>query len=123
ALKVSLNDKSEWCAKLNQKPTKTVKATDLQLIWQLIGAELNCQLYGCRQEVQDLINQAEDCYCSNPTGSSCSSLAGQLDVFNNSGEDFCSVTTSSSIVAADDGSGGAQPAAAGGCSLIMPMKR
>jgi len=58
----------------------------IQLLHQLLTAKLNCAAFGCQSSVQSLISQADAAYAAGTDKNLILSLAGQIDVYNNSGD-------------------------------------
>ena len=69
------------------KPNKrlAIDQARLQLAHQLITAKLNCKAFGCAADIITLINSADADY-SGENKTLILSLAGQLDIYNNSGD-------------------------------------
>jgi hypothetical protein len=57
----------------------------MQLLQQLVAAKLNCAAFGCNTTVSTMISGADAAYAGTNV-SSILSYAGQLDVYNNSGD-------------------------------------
>lgn len=57
----------------------------IQLLQQLVAAKLNCAAFGCQSSVQTMINNADIVYATG-TRAQILAAAGQLDVYNNSGD-------------------------------------
>lgn len=58
----------------------------IQMLQQLLAAKLNCAAFGCSQATIDLIAQADAAYKAGTNKNLIISLAGELDAFNNSGD-------------------------------------
>jgi hypothetical protein len=58
----------------------------IQMLQQLLAAKLNCAGFGCSTATQDLIDNSDLAYKNETNKNLIISLAGQLDAFNNSGD-------------------------------------
>jgi len=72
------------------KMTSGVKRTSLDqarmiMLQQLVAAKLNCAAFGCSEETQDLISDADTAFASG-SASEILALASQLDAYNNGGD-------------------------------------
>lgn len=73
--------------KTNNQNRSAVDKVRMQLLQHLVSAKLNCAAFGCAPATQTLVSSADAAYASG-TASQMTTLAGQLDVYNNSGDAF-----------------------------------